>query len=173
MKLGIIMPPEAASLERAKDLGLEFVEFDCNPEDFFGLPVKELAARQEAIKEASQRTGVEVGAVGRWASRILDKNGDVIPQEWENVLAVMDFGQYLGGQALPVQCGLCGGTLLLQEHHRRHQGAEPDGGRRSRAGDAVLHRQLHDGRQLHPHPGAVEAGAQRSARAGHQIRPLP
>ena len=77
MKLGIIMPPEAASLERAKDLGLEFVEFDCNPEDFFGLPVKELAARQEAIKEASQRTGVEVGAVGRWASRILDKNGDV------------------------------------------------------------------------------------------------
>lgn len=98
MKLGIIMPPEAASLERAKDLGLEFVEFDCNPEDFFGLPVKELAARQEAIKEASQRTGVEVGAVGRWASRILDKNGDVIPQEWENVLAVMDFGQYLGAK---------------------------------------------------------------------------
>lgn len=98
MKLGIIMPPEAASLKRAKDLGLEFVEFDCNPEDFFGLPVKELAARQEAIKEASQRTGVEVGAVGRWASRILDKNGDVIPQEWENVLAVMDFGQYLGAK---------------------------------------------------------------------------
>ena len=36
--------------------------------------------------------------MGRWASRILDKNGDVIPQEWENVLAVMDFGQYLGAK---------------------------------------------------------------------------
>ena len=31
MKLGIILPPEAASLERAKSLGLDFVEFDCNP----------------------------------------------------------------------------------------------------------------------------------------------
>lgn len=35
----------------------------------------------------------------------------------------------------------------------------------------MLHRQLHDGRQLHPHPGAVEAGAQRSARLGIKYDP--
>lgn len=98
MKLGIISQPAPESLEHAKELGLDFVEFDCNPTDFFGLPVEELKARQAAIKEASEKTGVEVGAVGRWASHILDQNGDVIPEEWENVLAVMDFGQYLGAK---------------------------------------------------------------------------
>ena len=38
MKLGIILPPEAASLERAKSLGLDFVEFDCNPLGYGGQP---------------------------------------------------------------------------------------------------------------------------------------
>ena len=98
MKLGIIAPPEAASIDHAKELGLDFVEFDCNPTDFFGVPVEELQQRQASIKEASERTGVEVGAVGRWASHILDQNGDVIPEEWNNVVAVMDFGQYLGAK---------------------------------------------------------------------------
>ena len=41
---------------------------------------------------------MEVGAVGRWASHILDANGEVIPEEWNNVVAVMDFGQYLGAK---------------------------------------------------------------------------
>ena len=30
MKLGIIAPPEAASIDHAKELGLDFVEFDCS-----------------------------------------------------------------------------------------------------------------------------------------------
>ena len=30
MKLGIIGAPEAQSLQHAKELGLDFVEFDCN-----------------------------------------------------------------------------------------------------------------------------------------------
>ena len=34
MKLGIIVPPKAESFDRAKALGLDFVEFDCNPPDF-------------------------------------------------------------------------------------------------------------------------------------------
>ena len=149
MKLGIIAPPEAASIDHAKELGLDFVEFDCNPTDFFGVPVEELQQRQASIKEASERTGVEVGAVGRWASHILDQNGDVIPEEWNNVVAVMDFGQYLGDKYYLCSC------------------------RRQRAGHGMRHCQLHDGRQLHPHPGAVEAGPQRSARLGHQVRSLP
>ena len=65
MKLGIIMPPKPESFEQAKELGLDFVEFDCNPADFFGAPMAELTARQEELKAASQRTGIEVGAVGQ------------------------------------------------------------------------------------------------------------
>ena len=39
MKLGIIMPPKPDSFQKAKELGLDFVEFDCNPTSFFGVPV--------------------------------------------------------------------------------------------------------------------------------------
>ncbi len=98
MKLGIIMPPKPESFEQAKELGLDFVEFDCNPADFFGAPMAELTARQEELKAASQRTGIEVGAVGRWASHILDENGQVKPEEWDEVKAVIDFGAYLGAK---------------------------------------------------------------------------
>jgi len=98
MKLGIIMPPKPESFEQAKELGLDFVEFDCNPDDFFGAPMAELTARQEELKAASQRAGIEVGAVGRWASHILDENGQVKPEEWDEVKAVIDFGAYLGAK---------------------------------------------------------------------------
>lgn len=98
MKLGIISAPEAASLEHAKELGLDFVEFDCNPPAFFGKPMAEIVKEQEAIKAASEKTGVEVGAVGRWASRILDEKGEVIPEEWDEVKTVIDFGAYLGAK---------------------------------------------------------------------------
>ena len=98
MKLGIISQPEVQSFDRAKELGLDFVEFDCNPPAFFGRPVEELHAVKEDLKAASQRTGVEVGAVGRWASRILDEKGQVIPEEWEAVKSVIDFGHYLGAK---------------------------------------------------------------------------
>jgi len=74
------------------------VEFDCNPTAFFGRPVKELLAVREELKAASQRTGIEVGAVGRWASHILDENGQVKPEEWDEVKAVIDFGAYLGAK---------------------------------------------------------------------------
>ena len=98
MKLGIIQPPKAESLEYAKSLGLDFVEFDCNPTAYFGQPMAEITKEKEAIRTASQKTGVEVGAVGRWASSILDKEGNVIPEEWEEVKAVIDFGAYLGAK---------------------------------------------------------------------------
>lgn len=98
MKLGIIMPPKPESFQQAKDLGLEFVEFDCNPPPFFGVPMAELLAIKEDLKAKSQETGIEVGAVGRWASQILDENGQVIPAEWEETKAVIDLGAYLGAK---------------------------------------------------------------------------
>ena len=55
MKLGIIMPPKPESFDRAKELGLDFVEFDCNPIQYGGQPKADLLASKEAIKEASDR----------------------------------------------------------------------------------------------------------------------
>lgn len=98
MKLGIIQAPAAQSLEYAKSLGLDFVEFDCNPPAYFGKPMADVAKEKEAIRAASEKTGVEVGAVGRWASAILDQEGHIIPEEWEEVKAVIDFGAYLGAK---------------------------------------------------------------------------
>lgn len=98
MKLGIIMPPKPESFQKAKDLGLDFVEFDCNPTSFFGVPVSELEAGKEELKAASESTGVEVGAVGRWASPVLGPDGEPDPDEWAQVKAVIDFGAYLGAK---------------------------------------------------------------------------
>lgn len=98
MKLGIIQPVEAASFDRVKELGLDFVEFDCNPANFFGKPMSEVLRDKEEIKAAAERTGIEVGAVGRWASHIIDEDGGVIEDEWNEVKAVIDFGAYLGAK---------------------------------------------------------------------------
>lgn len=98
MKLGIIQPVEAASFDRVKELGLDFVEFDCNPANYFGKPMSEVLSIKEEMKAASERTGIEVGAVGRWASHIIDANGGVIEDEWNEVKSVIDFGAYLGAK---------------------------------------------------------------------------
>jgi len=104
MKLGIIGAPEAKTLVRAKELGLDFVEFDLNPTSFFGRPLDEILPKAEEIKAAIAETGVEVGAVGRWASRILDANGDVIEEEWNDVKKVIDFGAELGAKYYLCSC---------------------------------------------------------------------
>ena len=98
MKLGIIGAPEAKTLVHAKELGLDFVEFDLNPTEFFGRPLDEVVKNQDEIKKAIEETGVEVGAVGRWASHILDENGDVIEAEWSEVKKAIDFGAALGAK---------------------------------------------------------------------------
>ena len=98
MKLGIIGAPEAKTLVHAKELGLDFVEFDLNPSEFFGRPLDEVVKNQDEIKKTIEETGVEVGAVGRWASHILDENGDVIEAEWSEVKKAIDFGAALGAK---------------------------------------------------------------------------
>ena len=99
MKLGIIAAPEAKSFHYAKDLGLDFVEFDVNPKEGpYGKTVDEIATYLPELKAAMEETGVEVGAVGRWASRILDAEGKVDPAEWGEVKKLIDFGAALGAK---------------------------------------------------------------------------
>ena len=98
MKLGIIGSPEGKTLVHAKELGLDFVEFDLNPSDFWGCPLDEVTPKLGEIQAAMAETGVEVGAVGRWASHTLDENGEVIEAEWSEVKKAIDFGAALGAK---------------------------------------------------------------------------
>ena len=98
MKLGMIIQPKPEEFDHLKELGLDFAELDCNPVEFFGKPVDELKALAPELKAASERTGVEVGAVGRWASHILNEDGSVNEEEWNNVQGVIDFGRELGAK---------------------------------------------------------------------------
>lgn len=96
MKLGLISPCEPASYQRAKDYGVDFVEFDLNYPRYFGQPVDQYLAIKEDLKKASEETGIETGAVGRWASPIVAKDGSINEEEWSEVKKVIDLGKYLG-----------------------------------------------------------------------------
>lgn len=98
MKLGIIGAAKGETLRHAKELGLDFVEFDLNPKEYWGAPLDEVAKNLDEIKAAMDETGVEVGAVGRWASQILDDTGAVIEAEWSEVKKAIDFGAALGAK---------------------------------------------------------------------------
>ena len=106
MKLGIIARPELDSFDYAKKLGLEFVEFDVNCPS--GMPWEgpdaakngtNLLARADEFKDAAAKTGVAVGAVGRWASKIIGTDGKVIEKEFEQVKALIDFAKKTGAGA--------------------------------------------------------------------------
>ena len=96
MRLGIITQPGASGFSYAKDLGLDFLEYDCNPVPIFGIPVEDILAKIPECQEESARTGIPVAAVGRWGSPILAKDGSINSEEWKNVTAIMDFGKALG-----------------------------------------------------------------------------
>lgn len=114
MKLGIIMPCEGASFQKAKDLGLDFVEFDLNYPDFFGKPVEEYLAVKEEVKKASEETGIEVGAVGRWASKILDEKGEIIEKELSDVKTIIDLAAYWGSKHYLVSVNYVKGISYYQ-----------------------------------------------------------
>ncbi len=98
MKLGIISQPGKEAFYHAKELGLDFVEFDLNPTDFFGPPTEKVEALVPEMKAAMAETGVEVGAVGRWASHVLDAEGRKKPEEWNEVQNVARIGEELGAK---------------------------------------------------------------------------
>ena len=180
MKLGIIMPPKPESFQQAKALGLDFVEFDCNPTSFFGVPVSELEAGKEELKAASESTGVEVGAVGRWASPVLGPDGEPDPDEWAQVKAVIDFGAYLGAkhylcsvnyvQELSYYKNITAAIKILNEivAYAKERGMET----------AIVNCMMGGNYIRTPEQwklvlSEVPEGADVVAGAGHQVRPLP
>ncbi len=113
MKLGIISKPEAASFDKARDFGLEFVEFDCNdPTDMMGytketakgdpaVDAHALAARASEFAKAIERTGITIGALGRWGSHVYDAQGKIIEEEFDHVKTLLDL---CGELSIPVYC---------------------------------------------------------------------
>ena len=98
MRLGIIQQPRAESYEYAKALGLDFLEFDLNYEKYFGRSLEEIQKTLEECREASEKTGIPTGAVGRWASPLIKSDGNIDPEEWKNVTGVIDYGYALGAE---------------------------------------------------------------------------
>ena len=104
MKLGMIAFPEAKSFDLAKDLGLSFVEFDINCASGVRVPGapdrskngEQMLARADEFKAEIARTGIEVGAIGRWASQVIDNNGGIIADEFAQVKALIDLTHELG-----------------------------------------------------------------------------
>jgi sugar phosphate isomerase/epimerase len=98
MKLGMIVEPSREGILRAKNFGLDFVELDLNYPEYFGKPMSEITPKIPELKAAMEETGMEVGAVGRWASQIIGDQGQVVEEEWNEVRAVIDFGAELGAK---------------------------------------------------------------------------
>ena len=77
MKLGMIMGCEPKSFDEAKELGLDFIELDLNNPGYWGPMMDDILPLADAMNEARLRTGIEVGAIGRWGSQIIAKDGSI------------------------------------------------------------------------------------------------
>ncbi|MBQ3528717.1 MAG: sugar phosphate isomerase/epimerase [Clostridia bacterium] len=104
MKLGMIMGCEPKSFDEAKELGLDFVEFDLNNPGYWGPMMDDVLPIKEELKAASERTGIEVGAIGRWGSQIIAKDGSIDEWELNEVKKAIDLTQYLGAHHYLMSC---------------------------------------------------------------------
>ncbi|MDD6095051.1 MAG: sugar phosphate isomerase/epimerase [Clostridia bacterium] len=96
MKLGMIMGCEPKSFDEAKALGLDFVEFDLNHPAYWGVRLDDFLPKAPEIKAASERTGIEVGAVGRWGSQVVTPDGEIIEEEISEMKKCIDFAKAVG-----------------------------------------------------------------------------
>lgn len=96
MKLGMIMGCDPKSFDEAKELGLDFVEFDLNHPDYWGVRLDDYLPKAAEIKAASERTGVGVGAVGRWGSQVVTDDGEIIEEEISEMKKCIDLAKAVG-----------------------------------------------------------------------------
>lgn len=96
MKLGMIMGCDVSSFDRAKELGLDFVEFDLNSPAYWGVNIAPYLDKAAELKAASERTGVEVGAVGRWGSQVVTPDGEIVEEEIAEMKRCIDLAKALG-----------------------------------------------------------------------------
>ena len=80
MKLGIIEKPTEKGFEHAAKFGLSFVEYCIN----IGQDVDEFVSRIKELEKLSAHYNIAVGAIGRWGTDKVDKNGLLIEEELQN-----------------------------------------------------------------------------------------
>ena len=92
MKLGRIAAPREESFLRAKELGLEFLEFceDVNRDH------EQFLKDVPQLRKWSGETGVAVGSIGRWGAEKFDAEGNLIEQELSICKRLIDAARELG-----------------------------------------------------------------------------
>ena len=116
MKLGMIIRPQPEEFDHLKKLGLDFAELDFNPTEYFGMTIEQINEIVPQLKEASERTGIEVGAVGRWASHLLNEDARSMKRNG-TMSGNHQSRQGIGRQTLSLQRRIRSPADLLQKHH--------------------------------------------------------
>lgn len=91
MNLGIISSPDVEGVKWAFDKGLKYVEYCYN----VGLDVAVLENRIPELKEAYDKYGVKLGALGRWGAFKIADDGSIIESELENTYRLIDVAKEL------------------------------------------------------------------------------
>lgn len=92
MKLGIIEKPNEQGFQNAAKFGLSFVEYCIN----VGQDVDEFASHAGELERLSAKYGIEVGAIGRWGTDKVNKDGTLINEEVQNSCKLIDICSQLG-----------------------------------------------------------------------------
>lgn len=87
MQLGIICPYDDEGFKKAKELGLDFIEICYNVGNDCIKFSKEILP---AILERTKKYGVGIGSIGRWGSDKIDKDGNMIEEEFNNSRLLID-----------------------------------------------------------------------------------
>jgi sugar phosphate isomerase/epimerase len=92
MQLGIIATPTEESFQRAKEKGLDFLEFCVND----GQDVEAFYQNRDRLINWKNEYGVSIGSIGRWKSLRINENAEVIQEELERCFTLIDVASELG-----------------------------------------------------------------------------
>lgn len=112
MKLGIIAGPSEKSFKMAFEKGLEFVEFCINVKNDTG----EFFKKVDNIGEWKEKYNVAVGSIGRWGSRRIDTDGNIIPEELEISYKLIDSAKKLGCENFVCGCNYVNELSLYENY---------------------------------------------------------
>jgi sugar phosphate isomerase/epimerase len=113
MKLGIIALPVAESFQRAKEKGLDFIEFCINVNGSHW-PLEDFLANADKLAAASKESGVAVGCVGRWGTSKIADNGGIIEEEFDNCVRLAGAAAKLGSSIFVTGCNYIEGLSMYE-----------------------------------------------------------
>lgn len=100
MQLGVIAKPLEESFQKAKRMGLEFIELCVNEGD----NVEEFYENRHQLVNWTNEYGIAIGSIGRWKSHRIDQSGNVIDSEVEKCFRLIDVASELGCKNFVAGC---------------------------------------------------------------------